>query len=71
VYYEVEETTWLHNLGIFNSTWEKRYIESFYWGLATFLLIGSKGDTFFEVFYCVLILLQTVGVFAYILFTIS
>ena len=50
-----------------DETWYVRYIESFYWALATFLLIGSKGYTFYESFYCVIVLLVSLCAFAYIL----
>ena len=65
------ENTWLHNLGKFDYDPLSRYIESFYWALGTFLLIGSKGDTFAEQFYCLFILLCTIGLFGYILSTIG
>ena len=49
----------------------ERYCESFYWALATFLLVGSKGDTIYETVFCITILLVTISAFAYILSTIG
>jgi len=57
----------LHKAGKFDASSRDRYIESFYWSLATFLLVGSKGDTPAETIYCIIILMITVGLFAYIL----
>jgi len=48
-----------------------RYVEGFYWSIATFLLVGSKGDSFEETIFCILVLLITIGLFAYIISTIS
>jgi len=65
------EDTWLHNLDIYHENPYKRYLESFYWAVATFLLIGSKGDTSIETIYCIIILFITIGLFAYILNSIG
>lgn len=46
-------------------------MNSFYWGMATVLLIGTKGESDLEVVYTSIVLFGTVGVFAYILGTIS
>ena len=48
-----------------------RYIEGFYWAIATFLLVGSKGDTAIESVFSISLLIITVGLFAYILSTIG
>ena len=47
--------------------WYKRYVECFYWSTATMMLVGSKGDTFFETIFCTLTLYITIGFFAIIL----
>ena len=52
-------------------TWPVRYWECFYWATATMMLVGSKGETFVETISCTLILLITVGFFAYILSSIA
>ena len=67
---EIENYTWLDVAGIRNSGWNIRYSESFYWALATFLLVGSKGETFYETVFCITVLLMTICAFAYILSTI-
>ena len=69
-FYGIEDN-WLRNIGKFEFSWYDRYVESFYWGIATFLLVGSKGDTLYETIYCILVLLITIGLFAYILSSIS
>jgi len=56
--------------GIENEEWYVRYAESFYWALATFLLVGSKGDSFYETLFAIAVLLVTICTFAYILQTI-
>lgn len=48
-----------------------RYIESFYFSVATVMLIGTKGETTIETVFLVGTLLITVGVFAYLISTIS
>jgi len=65
------EDTWLHNKNIFDANWYIRYTEGYYWGISTFLLVGSKGDTFLETVYCIAVLLITIGLFAYILSSIQ
>lgn len=45
--------------------------ESFYWAIATIMLVGSKGNSFLETIFCCLTLLSTVGMFATILSKIS
>lgn len=42
-------------------------MESFYWSLATIMLVGSKGETLLETIFCCLTLMTTVGMFATIL----
>ena len=64
-------SSWLHVVNKFDSEWQVRYIEGFYWGIATFLLVGSKGDTFVETVFCIVVLLITIGLFAYIISTIG
>jgi hypothetical protein len=54
-------------LGKHDAEWFERYLEGFYWALATIMLIGSKGDTLIETAYCIVSLLSTIGVFAVIL----
>jgi len=66
-----DQPTWLHNMNKFDSDWQVRYVESFYWSIATFLLVGSKGDSFPETVFCIFILLITVCLFAYILSSIG
>lgn len=46
-------------------------MESFYFSAALIMLIGTKGDTFLETLFTTLMLLITVGVFAYLISTIS
>lgn len=46
-------------------------MESFYWALATIMLIGSKGNTFAETFFVCVTLFATVGVFATIIANIQ
>ena len=58
---------WLEILNLEEEEWWVRYTESFYWALATFLLVGSKGETFYETVYCICVLLVTICAFAYIL----
>ena len=61
---------WLEVLNLIEAEWYENYIESFYWALATFLLVGSKGDTSIETVFCICVLLVTICAFAYILQTI-
>jgi len=70
-YYFDLDNTWLHNFGKFDAHWGIRYIEGFYWSIATFLLVGSKGDTFAETVYCIGMLILTIVMFAYIISTIG
>lgn len=49
----------------------RKYIESFYFAAATIMLIGAKGETLMETSFLICILLITVGVFAYLISTIS
>lgn len=51
--------------------WFTSYVNSFYWGIATVLLIGTVGTSDLEVVYVSVVLFVTVGVFAYILGSIS
>lgn len=58
-------------LGVYDEHWSLRYAESFYWSLATIMLVGSKGETLLEIIFCCLTLLTTVGMFATILSKIT
>lgn len=68
-YYGVEDN-WLAMMNVVNSSWYVRYTEAFYWALASFLLVGSKGFTTYETVFTTFILLSTICSFAYILQTI-
>lgn len=46
-------------------------IINIYRSVATIMLIGTKGDTFLETLFVTITLLLTVGVFAYLISTIS
>lgn len=48
-----------------------RYIECFYFSAALIMLIGTKGETVVETLFTSTVLLITVGVFAYLISTIS
>lgn len=48
-----------------------KYIECLYFSVATLMLIGSKGETLWESIFLIIILIITVGAFAYIISTIS
>lgn len=48
-----------------------KYAESFYFAVATTMLIGSSGNTYIETIYISITVLVTVGVFAYLISTIS
>lgn len=61
------DNNWLSVKEIFDSDWHIRYIQSFYWALATIMLVGSSGETFAETIFCCFTLLSTVGIFATIL----
>lgn len=61
----------MKNAGIYDSEWHIRYSESFYWALATIMLVGSKGETFLETIFCCATLVTTVGMFATILSKIA
>lgn len=63
--------TWLHNINKFENGIADKYFESFYWAIATFLLVGSKGDTFAETIYCIITLVITIPIFGFILSTIG
>jgi len=63
--------TWLHKIDLWEAPWYIKYVEGFYWAIATFLLVGSKGDTVVETVYCIIMLIITVFLFAYILSTIQ
>ena len=65
------EETWLHVHNIWDSPIYKRYTEGFYWAISTFLLVGSKGETFLETVYCIIMLVITIFLFSYILSTIG
>jgi len=65
------EETWLHVNNIWDSPIYKRYTEGFYWAISTFLLVGSKGETFLETVYCIIMLVITIFLFSYILSTIG
>lgn len=56
---------------LYDKEWYIRYSESFYWSLATIMLVGSKGETFLETIFCCFTLLATVGMFATILSKIA
>ena len=64
--YEVEGN-WISELCIVEGAWYVKYFESFYWALATFLLVGSKGFTIYETIFVINVLLITICAFAYIL----
>ncbi|KRW99582.1 Cyclic nucleotide-binding protein [Pseudocohnilembus persalinus] len=61
------DDNWLDTQGIYDEEWHIRYMESFYWAIATIMLIGTKGQTFLETIFCCITLLITVGMFAKIL----
>lgn len=65
------DNNWVDKLFIENSELDRTpftlYVESFYWALATIMLVGSKGTTYFETIFCICTLLCTVGMFAKIL----
>jgi len=51
-------------MNIFDAPWYIRYTKGFYWSITTFLLVGSKGDSFEETIFCILVLIFTKELFA-------
>ncbi|KRW98932.1 CRAL-TRIO domain [Pseudocohnilembus persalinus] len=49
----------------------KRYIVTYYWAVATLMLVGSSGNNSIETAFTIITLLWTVGIFAYIISKIS
>ena len=70
IYYGVENT-WIEEIGKRDESWDVKYVEAFYWALATFLLVGSKGYTNIETMFCIAVLLFTIALFAYVISVIS
>ena len=66
-YFLKEDSTWMHNLGMWELEWYKKYAECFYWATATIMLIGTKPDTFVETIFTTVMLFITIGFFAVIL----
>ncbi|KRX05390.1 Cyclic nucleotide-binding protein [Pseudocohnilembus persalinus] len=66
-----EQNTWQQSFNLENEEWYKLYIQSFYWGIALVMLIGTNGNTYIESVFSSCTLLLTVGVFGYLISTIS
>jgi hypothetical protein len=61
------EDNWLKIEGILEKTWYESYMISFYWALATMMLIGTRGYNFYETSFTTITVLLTVGVFAFVI----
>ena len=46
-------------------------MEAFYWAASTMMLVGPKGNNFYEILFTSLTMFATVGIFAYIISSIS
>lgn len=46
-------------------------MKSFYWAIATVMLIGTAGNTFVEILFLCIILCVTVGIFGYLIGNIN
>ncbi|KRX07916.1 Cyclic nucleotide-binding protein [Pseudocohnilembus persalinus] len=63
--------TWLDQENVKNEEWAVRYIFSFYWAAKTIMLVGPSSSNYLEVIFTSLTLFATVGVFAFILGSVS
>ncbi|KRX11044.1 Cyclic nucleotide-binding protein [Pseudocohnilembus persalinus] len=71
IYGEENNQNWIVLRNLQYSTPFTQYIQSFYWAIATIMLIGTQGETDIETVFAVLSLLVTVGYFAKILGQVS
>ncbi|KRW99724.1 Cyclic nucleotide-binding protein [Pseudocohnilembus persalinus] len=70
-YYLDYTDTWVDVIDFWDKPPHVKYIESYYWALATMTLIGTKGSTVIETTFCICVLTCTIGIFATILSTFS
>ncbi|KRX11048.1 Cyclic nucleotide-binding protein [Pseudocohnilembus persalinus] len=71
LYGEKDNNNWIAIHNLTESPPLTQYIQSFYWAIATIMLIGTQGETDIETVFAVLSLLVTVGYFAKILGQVS
>ncbi|KRW99509.1 Cyclic nucleotide-binding protein [Pseudocohnilembus persalinus] len=71
IYGTQNNQNWINLRNLQDSTPFTCYIQSFYWSIATIMLIGTQGETDVETVFAVLSLLVTVGYFAKILSQVS
>ncbi|KRX00497.1 Cyclic nucleotide-binding protein [Pseudocohnilembus persalinus] len=62
-----QDNNWIVHSNLQDSPPFTQYIQSYYWAIATIMLIGTKGQTDIETVFTILSLLVTVGYFAKIL----